>query len=126
MRKYAPRHGNRKVEVDDIPLIVELLKSMSIIEVAKKWEVTVGTIANNLSKNGLPNAGEIRKQHRYEYYVHQKKAGKKTPDIARELAVSYTALRKMVSRIEKKSMTITDRVFDGDNKQPITNKKETP
>ena len=104
MLKHQKKHGKQKVEPEDMPLIVELLETMSTAEVAKKWEVTVGTISHNLAIRGLPNTDEIKKQYRYKYYLHHKQLGKTYAEIARELYISYTALHKMVSKIKKENL----------------------
>ena len=43
--------GARKVEQEDLGLIVELLKTLSLKVVADKWDVRVETISKFLTKN---------------------------------------------------------------------------
>jgi predicted DNA-binding protein (UPF0251 family) len=92
--------GNFIVPNEDIELISELLETLSREEVAEKWEVSAGTLARYLNRNGT-SIPKIKVAYNVRIFHKMKKTKERTEDIALFLGVSRAHLAKQVRDARK-------------------------
>lgn len=92
-----------KIPVKDLPVIVELLQTLTCNEVAAKWDVSSGMLQAYLAKAGLSSMG-IKHKYRREYYISQTALGKSKKEIAYDLGVKYDTFRKMICKAKREGL----------------------
>lgn len=80
-----------KLFAEDTPLILELLETLTLKEVAQKFEVTPASISRVLAKEGTTTA-RIKFNYRRKHVVGALTEGKDMMEIAIELNMARSAL----------------------------------
>jgi len=94
-----PEH---RIPDEDLHLVTELLETLTIIQVAKKWEASAHTVCKFLKRNGT-SVYEIRFKYKVRTYLELRKKGIKTKVIAEGLNTTQSHLNR-VMRMHRKNL----------------------
>lgn len=82
---------------EDLPLITELLQTLTMQIVAGKWDIGRDALARNLKHYGLSHM-KIRYTYLKDQYLIEKAKGKNHTAIAKKLGVTRTTLSRAVNK----------------------------
>lgn len=85
----------------DLFLIESLLKTMSMTEIAEKWEVTKNDIGWFMVANALYSV-EIKFNHRSEHIINN--SGRSNFDLSLDLECSESTIRNVKKKMAKKGI----------------------